>query len=406
LRKGVDILIDLTLTQLITMNKSKDQMYDFDKQLTCLIEQGYSSGLAHAVRQNSSLYPLRIWVVDNSGSMITGDGKRLVETSKRSKVKLVPCSRWAELQECVVYHANMAALMNAPTRFTLLNDAGSQAPQEYGIANGGVDRSSSSVESDVQFLTRSLKQISPSGVTPLARHVDDIYDTVSAFEPKLRQNGQRIVVVLATDGLPTDGTGVPSSNAREIFEHALKRLMCLPVWIVVRLCTNDKSIVSYYEGLDSALEVNLDVLDDFLDEAKEVYMHNPWLCYGLPLHRCREMGFHNQLLDLIDERPLTMDEISDFMCLLCHGMPRVDPMVDWDIFCDNIAIALKSEQKQWNPVKRQMTPWVDINILHRKYGKYSTVYGRIAKMKWIFDDPNWFAKVVIMVIAIYIAWKI
>mmetsp|Transcript_29721 Transcript_29721/g.38870 ORF Transcript_29721/g.38870 Transcript_29721/m.38870 type:complete len:389 (+) Transcript_29721:239-1405(+) len=388
------------------MNKSKDQMYDFDKQLTCLIEQGYSSGLAHAVRQNSSLYPLRIWVVDNSGSMITGDGKRLVETSKRSKVKLVPCSRWAELQECVVYHANMAALMNAPTRFTLLNDAGSQAPQEYGIANGGVDRSSSSVESDVQFLTRSLKQISPSGVTPLARHVDDIYDTVSAFEPKLRQNGQRIVVVLATDGLPTDGTGVPSSNAREIFEHALKRLMCLPVWIVVRLCTNDKSIVSYYEGLDSALEVNLDVLDDFLDEAKEVYMHNPWLCYGLPLHRCREMGFHNQLLDLIDERPLTMDEISDFMCLLCHGMPRVDPMVDWDIFCDNIAIALKSEQKQWNPVKRQMTPWVDINILHRKYGKYSTVYGRIAKMKWIFDDPNWFAKVVIMVIAIYIAWKI
>mmetsp|Transcript_23741 Transcript_23741/g.33173 ORF Transcript_23741/g.33173 Transcript_23741/m.33173 type:complete len:419 (+) Transcript_23741:236-1492(+) len=418
------------------MNRSKAQMNAFERQLTCLIEQGYSSGLAHAVRQNSSLYPLRIWVVDNSGSMISGDGKRLVETSKRSKVKLVSCSRWAELQECVVYHANMAALMDAPTRFTLLNDAGFQARQEYGVAIGGVDRSSSSVESDVQFLTGSLKQISPSGVTPLARHIDDIYDTVSAFEPELRQNGQRIVVVLATDGLPTDGTGVPSSTAREIFEHALKRLMCLPVWIVVRLCTNvrslclsrlylflnyayaflyflkychfiqDKSIVRYYEGLDSALEVNLDVLDDFLDEAKEVYMHNPWLCYGLPLHRCREMGFHNQLLDLIDERPLTVDEISDFMCLLCHGMPRVDPMVDWELFCDNIAIALKSEQKQWNPVSRQMTPWVNINMLHRKYGKYSTVYSRIAKMKWIFDDPNWFAKVVIMFIAIYIAWKI
>mmetsp|Transcript_10978 Transcript_10978/g.15471 ORF Transcript_10978/g.15471 Transcript_10978/m.15471 type:complete len:384 (-) Transcript_10978:35-1186(-) len=378
---------------------------DFEQILPCLIDQGYSSGLARAVYQNSKLFPLRIWVVDNSGSMITGDGKRLVETSKRSKVKLTACSRWAELQECVTYHANMAALMDAPTRFILLNDAGLNVRQEYGIAISGMHGLSSPEQSDVQFLTSSLKKISPSGVTPLAKHIDEIYDTVSAFEPDLRRNGQRMAVILATDGLPTDDVGVPSAAAREMFENALKRLMSLPVWVVVRLCTNDESIVKYYERLDSTLEVSLDVLDDFLDEAQEVYTHNPWLCYGLPLHRCREMGFHNQLVDLIDERPLTVDEISDFMCLLFHGMNRVDPMVDWEAFCNSIEIALKSEQKQWNPISRRMTPWVNMNVLNRKYGKYSVVYKRIGAMKLMFNDPYWFAKVLIIFIAMYMAWK-
>lgn len=97
---------------------------------------------------------------------------------------------------------------------------------------------SSPEQSDVQFLTSSLKKISPSGVTPLAKHIDEIYDTVSAFEPDLRRNGQRMAVILATDGLPTDDVGVPSAAAREMFENALKRLMSLPVWVVVRLCTN------------------------------------------------------------------------------------------------------------------------------------------------------------------------
>ena len=142
-----------------------------------------------------------------------------------------------------------------------------------------------------------------------------------------------------------------------------------------------------------------------MDEAQEVYTHNPWLCYGLPLHRCREMGFHNQLVDLIDERPLTVDEISDFMCLLFHGMNRVDPMVDWEAFCNSIEIALKSEQKQWNPISRRMTPWVNINVLNRKYGKYSVVYKRIGAMKLMFNDPYWFAKVLIIFIAMYMAWK-
>jgi hypothetical protein len=67
----------------------------------------------------------------------------------------------------------------------------------------------------------------------------------------------------------------------------------------------------------------MDVLDDFCGEAAEIYEHNPWMNYGLPLHRLREMGFHDRVLDMIDERPLTRGEIRDF-CLLLFGPDKCD----------------------------------------------------------------------------------
>ena len=42
--------------------------------------------------------------------------------------------------------------------------------------------------------------------------------------------------------------------------------------------------------MDSQLEVNMDVLDDFAAEGAEVQTANSWLTYGEPLHRLREFG--------------------------------------------------------------------------------------------------------------------
>ena len=60
----------------------------------------------------------------------------------------------------------------------------------------------------------------------------------------------------------------------------------------------------------------MDVLDDFVGEAEEVYEHNKWLNYALPLHRMREMGFHDRVFDMLDERTLTKSELRDFFRLL------------------------------------------------------------------------------------------
>ena len=71
---------------------------------------------------------------------------------------------------------------------------------------------------------------------------------------------------------------------------ALESLQGLPVFVVIRLCTDYGPIVDFYNGLDERLDLNLDVLDDHLAEANEVYEYNPWLNYPLILHRMREMG--------------------------------------------------------------------------------------------------------------------
>ena len=70
----------------------------------------------------------------------------------------------------------------------------------------------------------------------------------------------------------------------------MRPLQFLPVIVVVRLCTDDASIVDYWNSIDEKLEVDIDVLDDFSGEAREVSVVNGWLTYGEPLHRLREFG--------------------------------------------------------------------------------------------------------------------
>jgi Mg-chelatase subunit ChlD len=340
-----------------------------DHEVAALQAQGYTSGLIRSISRNNQTFPLRIWVVDNSGSMATGDGHRLVETPDRRDVRYVGCSRWAEIQETVEYHARMAALLGAPTVFRLLNDPGRMAgPQQFGIGERGVDFAAE----DLNVALSTIRNASPSGVTPLADHVREIRDNVLSMRDELVSNGQKVVVVLATDGLPSDPYGNTSYASRQEFQDALRSLEGLPVWVVVRLCTDEDDVVDFYNNLDSQLELSLEVIDDFSGEAQEVHQHNRWLNYSLPLHRIREMGFSHKLLDLLDERQLSVDELRDFFFLLFgpenfDGVP--DPQLDWKGFSDHLAVILKKEKNQWNPMTKKMAPWIDLKILNKTYTK-------------------------------------
>jgi hypothetical protein len=113
----------------------------------------------------------------------------------------------------------------------------------------------------------------------------------------------------------------------------------------------------------------MDVLDDFCDEAKEVTKYNPWMNYALPLHRLREMGFHDIVLDLIDERKLTEYEVLDLCRLLFGECELPDPVGDWDGFVEMLKLVLSTEERQWNPITKTMMPWIDIKELERQYGR-------------------------------------
>eukprot|EP00592_Proboscia_alata_P022195 CAMPEP_0194424404 /NCGR_PEP_ID=MMETSP0176-20130528/23679_1 /TAXON_ID=216777 /ORGANISM="Proboscia alata, Strain PI-D3" /LENGTH=395 /DNA_ID=CAMNT_0039234151 /DNA_START=60 /DNA_END=1247 /DNA_ORIENTATION=- len=332
-----------------------------------LTQQGFTKGLAMSLRENAMVFPLRVWIIDNSGSMNRVDGHRIVETSTSANLQIVESTRWEEIRECVNYHSQMSSLLNAPTIFRLLNPAARIPNQEFTIAQNGYNPSEASEARSL------LSRVSPGGLTPLTKHIHHIRgNIISPMKHQLESTGQKIAIIIATDGLPTDSSGTCSNYSKDEFVTALKSLEGLPVWIVIRLCTDEDDVVEFYNDIDEQLELSIEVLDDFVGEAQEVYEHNKWLNYGLPLHRCRELGFEDRVFDLIDERALTKSEIFQF-CRIIFGEEEFDsvpdPSIDLRGFLSEIdRIMESSTQKQWNPITKKVQPWINTRKLQSLYG--------------------------------------
>jgi Mg-chelatase subunit ChlD len=358
----------------VMMPKQKSYKLRND-DIQALQQQGFPRGLAQTLSTNNVAFPLRIWVVDNSGSMNQRDGHRIVSVDQTNrKLKLVDCTRWAEIQQTVEYHSQMAAHLHAPTVFRMLNDPGQGVPQQFSIG----ERGEQLIDEDLTIALQSIGNSSPGGVTPLTEHIREIRANIVSMEPSLRENGSKVAIILATDGLPSDNKGYCNERTKHEFSQALRTLQGLPVWVVVRLCTDDDDVVEFYNQLDENLELSLEVLDDFTQEALEVTTCNKWLNYGLPLHRCRELGYYNRLFDLLDERQLSPDELRDFLMLLFgsdnfDGVP--DPQADWKGFLKCITNIVEKEEKQWDPVKKKMAPWVDLKKIDKAYRPKRGLFG-------------------------------
>jgi hypothetical protein len=67
--------------------------------------------------------------------------------------------------------------------------------------------------------------------------------------------------------------------------------------------------VKLWNNIDSELELNMDVIDDFFGEGKEIQKLNSWLVYGEPLHRMREFGVTLKELDNVDEKLLSVEDM-------------------------------------------------------------------------------------------------
>lgn len=86
-----------------------------EEQVLCLKDQGFPSALARALsRSTHAAFALRLWIVDNSGSMREADGRRLVASSTKNNVKWAQCTRWEELKVCRVVMVCDAMRRQAP----------------------------------------------------------------------------------------------------------------------------------------------------------------------------------------------------------------------------------------------------------------------------------------------------
>jgi hypothetical protein len=329
-----------------------------------------------------TMFTQHYWIVDNSGSMLTLDAVRVVQSNDdlldvgssrppqqplpshaAPKMNVVTCSRWNELEHTILSHAAFAGILQTSTTFRFLNHPKHTKgmPHEFTIRT----------EQDYAMAKTTMSMTQPEGITPLIDHIMALYDEILAMTDDLRQKGHKVVVVIATDGLPSDEYGESSPQMQEEFANALKKLQLLPVWIVIRLCTKDRRILNFYRKLDKKLESPIECISNFLTESQEIYKYNPWLNYALPLHQCREMGFYHRVFDLLDERPLSKDDLYEFLIVLFGapsfvGAPNIH--TEFQEFIWHVRKIVTRVDQQWCPHSRKMEDWIDIKKLALEHG--------------------------------------
>ena len=87
---------------------------------------------------------------------------------------------------------------------------------------------------------RAAMATKPLGKTPLCDNLRNIRQDIECKAEGLRAEGKIAVVVIATDGKPTDGD---LADVLKTFKH-------LPVSVIVRLCTDNDKVVDYWNDLD------------------------------------------------------------------------------------------------------------------------------------------------------------
>ena len=357
----------LDLSPIILPNQTRTSHGLYDCEIAVLQEQGFPLGLAKTLNENNEVFPLRIWLVDNSLSMRNLDSHKISEDSSSNYIEQVKGSRWSEIQQVVEYHSQMAPLLRAPTIFRLLNKPrGSTDPQQFSIGENGT----TTIDNELHTALRTIGSVIPYGPSLLTEHIREIRENIEPHVSVLTRDGTKVVIILATNGLPTDVHGDCDDCTKWEFIETLRSLKDLPVCVVIRLCTDDSNVVKFYNFLNQKLELSLEILDDFSQEAKEVYTHNPWLNYALPLHRCREMGCYHPLFVSLDDRRIEIDELREFFIIL-FGAEHFDsvpnPRKDWKGFLNSVSRIMKTENDQWNPVTKRLSPWVDVEILDKFY---------------------------------------
>ena len=339
-----------------------------DTMMNALKERGWPPGLTRAMASSIESFPVRYVIVDNSGSMQSTDGERLVKTSNGT-MRCISSTRWAELGDVVMDLAAVVSSLGAETHYHLLNPT--SVGQYFVVADAGEGSSSTGragAPVDLPTLKRAM-ETSPTGTTPLTEAVQLVTRLIAPAAADLRARGQQAVVVLATDGLPND----PSS-----FLRALQELQRLPVWLVVRLCTNEDDVVDYWGELDKQLEAPLETLDDIKGEAKEVNSQNAWIVYGPALHLARTAGLQDKLFDLIDEVPLLPTQVKQLIERVLGCGELAEPEVDPAEFLQQVRDALATLPPVYNPRTGKMSPWIDMPLLQkhiRKHGQAGSQRG-------------------------------
>lgn len=355
-----------------TQTVTRDHAENIEMVKGGLVELGIPNGLAEVIAQDDSRIGLRIYLLDNSGSMTQTDGNVMLAVGGES-LQSKSCTRWEEICAFAEDHAKYNLMVGTPCEFVLLNSL-ARAPGTPLIEGRDcirIDRSpgsgaTASESFQLESLSTLLRNNKPRGVTPLSDRLEEILYRVKKEANRLRERGQMVFITIATDGLPTSSTSGHSSIADQ--QQLIEQLRCLsgalPVQLVIRLCTDDEKTIEFYNRIDEELEFPLDILDDISSEAKEIAHSNKnnWFSYSPLLHRVREAGTLCKVLDSIDEKTLNPREVRYLAELLSGSAESLHALSDRE-FIDTVQQLVAKTPLVYDAVTQKMLPIMNMRRL-------------------------------------------
>jgi len=333
-----------------------------------LMHIGVPFGVSQLIGEEDQMIGLRIFLLDNSGSTSSYDGKYL-EQGPDGKRNVVTCSRWQEIKRMALDQAHCQIATGTLCEFVLLNPISGQGGLQEGIDICSIDPSRGDAEAQLAALRGMLDKVRPNGATPLAQSLRQIHTRITTVHGNLARQGLRTVVVVATDGLPTSTGGYkPTDAAKNEVVQVMRQLSVdLPVFLVIRLCTDEDDVVAFYNRIDEEEELPLEVIDDLESEAQEICdKGNDWLTYSPMIHMIREGGTFVKLFDLLDERklnPLEARLLAGHLLQLEDWAPL--PLSDVKEFTNKAADYLQKMEKVYDPLQRRMKPSIDMRKLRQ-----------------------------------------
>lgn len=224
-----------------------------------------------------------VMILDDSSSMYTPIIDR--DQQNISPFSQLP-TRWDELKHVVSIVVDLASTLDFD-----------------GIDIYFLNRSPLLHVTDSSQLTETFSRL-PNGPTPITRILSDVL--------KLKRSNihdRKLLILIATDGLPTDDNGQNDLNRLEkVLRH--ERYPSIDrIYVTFIACTNDLQSVAYLNQFDKKIPY-VDVLDDYASERKEILAvqgKNFPFSYGDYVVKIL-MGSVDQWFDQLDEKKVKLTD--------------------------------------------------------------------------------------------------
>lgn len=267
-------------------NQTEDEIKktNLEKLEIYMTKNGFHQPMINFIEDDLSKGDLRFYIGDTSGSMSQNDGNvRYGGKTQRS-------TRFEEMKQSLYRSYEICSRVGIKSYFISLNSV-----KPLFIT---CDEKSNDLTTIDEHFERLF--CIPNGKTPL---FSKLIFVVTKLRELDQSNGKHRKLVIFTDGESTDCT-------ISDLELILKEITEYNCSITIRLCTNEKRVISYWDEIDKENDFSLDIIDDYYSEKRAVNKMNNDLKYKYPLHALREFGVNQKKFDRIDEQKLTKVEIK------------------------------------------------------------------------------------------------